>query len=271
MRFETLPDGTSIPVLGLGTWEIGGRDAPDRTQDAAYVQTLQRLIEMGYSHLDTAEWYGGTHTEELVGQAIKGVDQASLFITTKVSPEHLRYADVHKALQGSLRRLGVDYVDLYLIHWPNRDIPLAETFRALNELVANGSVRRIGVSNFDVPLLEQSIPLCESPIATDQVRYNLLHRQPVRTRLLELCQSKGMVLTAYSPLKDAVLTHPVVTDIARIHGATPAQVAIAWLLAQKKVITIPKTANLGRARENLGALDVELSADDVARLDAIAS
>jgi diketogulonate reductase-like aldo/keto reductase len=270
MQQVNLPDGAKIPVLGLGTWTYGGGSNADYTRDAESVALMRQLIEMGYTHLDTAESYGKNHCEELVGQAIKAFPRDQIFITTKIAPEHLRYADVHSAIEGSLRRLDTDYVDLYLIHWPNRDIPLKDTFRALNELLADGRVKRVGVSNFDVPLLEESIELCSGPIATNQVRYNLLHREPVANGLLDFCRRHGVILTAYSPLKDDVLQHPVVQAVADMHQVTPAQVAIQWLVRQPQVITIPKSSDIDHAQENLDAINLILDDEDVRRLDAIA-
>jgi diketogulonate reductase-like aldo/keto reductase len=269
MKYETLPDGSSIPVLGLGTWPMGGGGQPDYSQDDETVAILHELIEMGYTHLDTAESYGRNHCEELVGRAIQDFPRESLFITTKVAPEHLRYQDVLSALHGSLKRLQTEYVDLYLIHWPSKDIPLRDTFRALNELIGSGVVRRVGVSNFDVPLLEEAVALSDAPIATNQVHYNLLHRKPVENGVLNYCQSHNILLTAYSPIKDGVLDNPVVKEVAQAHDATPAQIAIAWLLAQPRVITIPKTSRPERGRENLEALEIELSPQDLAALNGI--
>lgn len=268
MRTVQLPDGTPIPALGLGTWPMGGATQPDYSADAETIETLQQLIDMGYTHVDTAESYGANHCEELVGQAIQNFKREDLFITTKVSPKNLRYPDVLNALHGSLKRLQTDYIDLYLIHWPNRDIPLSDTFRALNELLGSGVVRRVGVSNFDVPLMEEAAALCDAPIATNQVHYSLLHREPQENGVLSWCEQNGVVLTAYSPIKNGVLDNPVVKEVAQTRNATPAQVALAWLLAQPGVITIPKTSSPDRGRENLAALDVTLTADDIARLNA---
>jgi diketogulonate reductase-like aldo/keto reductase len=270
MRSVQMLDGTEIPVLGLGTWTYGGGNSADYSRDAESVALLRRLIELGYTHLDTAESYGKTHCEELVGQAIKAYPRDTLFITTKVAPEHLGYRDVLTALEGSLRRLGTNYVDLYLIHWPNRDIPLEQTFRALNELLADGLVRRAGVSNFDRTLLRESMRLCRGPVVTNQVRYNLLHREPETNGILDFCQREGVILTAYSPLKDDVLDHATVRAIAARHAVTPAQVAIQWLVRQPRVITIPKSSDLAHAQDNLAALELALSDDEVAQLDAIA-
>jgi diketogulonate reductase-like aldo/keto reductase len=270
MHSVQLLDGSAIPVLGLGTWTYGGGTSTDYSRDQESIAMLRRLIELGYTHLDTAESYGKNHCEELVGQAIQAFDRDDLFITTKVAPEHLRERDVLKALEGSLGRLGLDYVDLYLIHWPNNSIPLEETFRGLNALLADGRVRRVGVSNFSVAQLQRAMTLCSGPVVTNQVRYNLLHREPERNGLLAFCQREGVVLTAYSPLKDDVLRHPTVTAVARKHRVTPAQVAIQWLVRQPLVITIPKSSDLVHSQENLAALDVRLDDEDVAQLNTIA-
>lgn len=270
MQTVTLLDGTPLPVLGLGTWTYGGGLTADYSRDAESVALLRTLIGMGYTHLDTAESYGKNHCEELVGQAIKAFPRDQIFITTKVSPDHLHADDVIAAAEGSLRRLDVDFIDLYLIHWPNDKIPLTDTFQGLNALLADGRVKRVGVSNFSLAQLQLSMRLCKGPIITNQVRYNLLHREPVRSGLLEFCQKEGVILTAYSPLKNDVLTHPVVTEIAAAHNVTPAQVAIQWLVRQPAVITIPKSSDIAHAQENLAALDLRLSDDDVARLNAIA-
>jgi diketogulonate reductase-like aldo/keto reductase len=269
MIYETMPNGQQIPALGFGTWQMGGGSTPDPSQDEELVAAMRRFIDMGYTHIDTAEGYGTTHTEELVGKAIKGYNRDDLFITTKVSPEHLRYDDVLRSCAGSLGRLGIDYVDLYLIHWPNPAIPLEDTFRALNQLVSEGKIKHVGVSNFDVPLMEQSVRLCETPLLTNQVRYNLLHREPVSNGVLAYCQEHDILLTAYSPLKDGVLRHPQVVEIARRHGVSPAQVGLRWLIDQPRVITIPKTSYVGHAQDNFASLKLELSAEDTAKLDAI--
>ena len=191
MQYKTLLDGTQLPVLGLGTWDVGGGSTPDYSQDAVLVDKLKQAIAMGYTHIDTAEMYAQGHTEELIGQAIRGLPREQLFITSKVWSTNLHYEGVHQALAGSLQRLGVETLDLYLIHWPNDNIPLAETFRALNELSASGKIKRVGVSNFDVPLLEEAISLSETPIVTNQVRYNLLSREPEENGVLAFLPTTG--------------------------------------------------------------------------------
>lgn len=271
MQQVKLLDGTLLPVLGLGTWSYGGGPTADYSQDAESIATMRQIIEMGYTHLDTAESYGKNHCEEIVGQAIKAFNRRDIFITTKVAPEHLRADDVITAAEGSLRRLDVDTIDLYLIHWPNPNIPLDETFRGLNALLADGRVKRIGVSNFSVAQMQESMRLCKGPIITNQVKYNLLHRDPQSNGVLGFCQREGIMLTAYSPLLSGTLENPVVKRIAAAHHATPAQIAIQWLVRQPAVITIPKSSDLAHAQENVDALNVQLTDAEVAELDAIAS
>jgi diketogulonate reductase-like aldo/keto reductase len=268
LKYETLYNGERIPRLGLGTWRLGGGMSPSRGQDAGVIKLLQAAIEMGYTHLDTSEMYAGGHTEELIGQAIQGFDRQSVFITTKVWSSHLHYRDVLNACEGSLKRLGLETIDLYLIHWPNPDIPLDETFHALNELVEAGKVRHLGVCNFDLERLQQAQVLSKTPLATDQVPYSLRTRTYVLNGVLEYCQKNGILLTAYSPIEQGnVLESTQLQAIARRHGATPAQVALAWLIHQPKVIAIPMSSNLEHLKSNLEALDLELFPDDLERLD----
>lgn len=269
MKYETLANGERIPVIGLGTWNIGGGMSADRSRDRQMVDLLRTALDMGYRHFDTAEMYGGGHTEELLGRAIKGLEREEVFITTKVSPSNLRYAGVRQALEGSLRRLDTDYVDLYLIHWPSHSIPLEESFRALNEAVEQGKVRRLGVSNFSLGELERARALSNPPIATNQVPYSLTSRRYTQNGVLAYCQESGVLLTAYSPLLGGVLGNRVVQEIARRHGAAPAQVALNWLIRQPRVITIPKSARPEHLRANLEAVDLELSPEEVDRLDRL--
>ncbi len=271
MQKVKLLDGTSLPVLGLGTWSYGGGSTADYSRDAESIATMRQIIGMGYTHLDTAESYGKNHCEEIVGQAIKAFDRDDIFVTTKVAPEHLHAYDVIKAAEGSLRRLEVDAIDLYLIHWPNANIALGETFSGLNSLLADGRVKRVGLSNFSVEQMRESIRLCNGPIITNQVKYNLLHRAPETNGVLAFCQQEGIMLTAYSPLKSDVMDHPVVKRIAAAHQATPAQVAIQWLVRQPAVITIPKSSDIHLAKDPVAALNVQLAEADVADLNAMAS
>lgn len=268
MQFEDLYNGEKIPLLGLGTWAVGGRLSPDRSRDAEVVASIRTAITLGYTHIDTAEMYASGHTEWLVGRAVKDFRREDLFITTKVSSRNLSYQGVLRALDGSLERLDMDYVDLYLIHWPNRSIPLEETFKALNEAVARDCVRHLGVSNFNLDELQQAQALSNTPIITNQVPYSLSKREYVKNGVLAYCQGNGILLTAYSPIKGSVLKNPALRRIAEQHGATPAQVALHWLIRQPNVITIPKSADETHLRENLGALDLQLSMEEFEKLDS---
>lgn len=264
MRFKQLHDGRPVPVLGLGT-SAYGRDF-DRELEA-----IRAALDLGYTHIDTAETYGGGEAERVIGEAIRGYDRSKLFITTKVAREHLRYEDVMRAIEGSLRRLQTDYVDMYLIHWPNLSIPLEETFRALNELVSQGKVRYPGVSNFSREQMDEAFRLTDSILATNQVRYSLDYREPETNGVLEYCQSHDVLLTAYTPIEHGRLSNsPRLAELARDKGCTPVQLALAWLITKDHVITIPQSKERAHLEENLGALDVELVGDDMARLDRLA-
>jgi diketogulonate reductase-like aldo/keto reductase len=241
--------------------------SPNRSHDQETVEILRHALDIGYTHLDTAESYGGGHTEELIGQALQGRDRGKIFLTTKVSPSHIRYGDVLTSLEKSLRRLQTSYVDLYLIHWPSDRIPLEESFRALNEAVQRGLVRYLGVSNFSLRQLQEAETFSKSPIATNQVPYSLSDRQYARNGVLGYCQERGILLTAYSPLKGGVLRDRAVRATARKYHVTPAQVALHWLVRQPGVITIPKSGNRQRLRENLEAADLVLPLADLQELD----
>jgi diketogulonate reductase-like aldo/keto reductase len=271
-KFVTLYDGSSIPSLGLGTWRMGGELRADYKRDKEMIEALRWGIEAGYTHIDTAEAYGGGHTEELVKQAMEGFPRDKLFITTKVWHNHMLYPDVMKAIEGSLKRLGTDYVDLYLIHWPNPSVPLEETMRGLNEAAQKGLTRYIGVSNFNVSQMEQAAALAERPLASNQVPYSLGHRKYVQNGVLSHCQENGIVLTAYSPLDvGSVANDRQVKQIAEHYEASAVQVALAWLIRQPKVIAIPKASNRQHLQENLAALELDLSDEDAAALDHLRS
>ena len=270
MKFEGLYNGEVVPKLGLGTWGIGGDMSPDYSRDREYTRGLQTAIQLGYTHLDTAEMYAGGHTEELVGRAIQAFERQALFITSKVSPSHLGYEKVLAALEGSLKRLGTPYLDLYLIHWPDERVPLEETFRALNQLVAEKKVRHLGVSNFNLDQLKRAYEISESPLITNQVPYSLHNRNYAHNDVLKFCQDHSLLLTAYTPIeKGRVARDPEINSIAQKYKATPVQVALNWLVCQPGVITIPKSTNTLHLQENLDALEIELSAQDVERLDRI--
>jgi diketogulonate reductase-like aldo/keto reductase len=266
MRYESLQD-MSIPKIGFGTWRIGGEGSADPARDTISLSALRSALDLGYTHFDTAEGYAAGHAEELLGQAIRssGLSRSALFITSKVSPEHLGYAEVLRACTNSLRRLDMEYLDLYLIHWPGRGTPLADTFRALNQVVADGRVRRLGVSNFNLKLLGEAVALSETPLLTDQVSYSLPDRTYVDNGVLAFCQANDILLTAYSPVKRRYISgeNPL-RELAKARGLTPQQIALAWLVRQPRVITIPMSLNPQHQAENLAAADIVLTESELA-------
>lgn len=262
-------NGLKIPKVGFGTWSIGGNSFAKPSLDAEGLAALRSALDLGYTHFDTAEMYAHGHTEELLGRAIKDSrkPRESLFITSKVSPEHLGFSQVLKSCEGSLHRLGIDYLDLYLIHWPVFGLRLPEIFRALNKLVADRKVRYLGVSNFDLNLLKTSEKLSETRLLTDQVPLSVSDRKYVRNGVLEYCQARGMLLTAYSPLAQGHFRPGrALKGVAEARSLSPEQVALAWLVAQARVITIPMSAEPLHQKQNLEAADIHLSGVEMAQL-----
>jgi 2,5-diketo-D-gluconate reductase B len=244
-----------IPRIGFGTWRLSGRDCSDGVADA---------LAAGYRHVDTASMYGN---EGDVGRGLRSsaVDRSEVWLTTKVWPDDLSPDRVRASLERSLRRLDTDHADLYMIHWPNPRIPLAATLEAMTELREEGRAREIGVSNFTAAQFREALDL--APVIVNQVEYHVYLDQ---SAVLEVCRERGVELTAYRPLgKGQVTSHPAIAEIAAAHGATPAQVALAWLIGQEGVSAVPKASSPERRRENLGALGLELSAGDRAAIDAL--
>lgn len=269
MRYENL-NGIALPKIGFGTWKIGGESAPDSDVEERSLAALHSALRLGYTHFDTAERYAGGRAEELLSRAIQemGMDRSRLFITSKVWPNHLRYDDVLRSCASSLRRLGTEYLDLYLIHWPNPLVPLKDTFRALNHLVREGRVRHLGVSNFTLRSLKQAHHLSETPLLTDQVPYNLYDRAYARNGVLAFCQQNDILLTAYSPVEGGRLrSSRTLLAIAQAHGATPYQIALAWLAAQPRVIAIPMSFEAQHQSDNLASADIDLSPAELQQLD----
>jgi diketogulonate reductase-like aldo/keto reductase len=262
MKYEELHDGRKVPVIGMGTARIGSGDAEK------YEAAVRAALDMGYTHIDTAEVYGDGLSETVIGRVIQDRDRASLFITSKVSKSHLRREQVLKAIEGSLERLGTDYLDLYLIHAPDPAVPLEETMEAMNQLVETGKTRYIGVSNFSVEQMEEAYRLTSSIVATNQVHYSLLHRAPEQNGVLQYCQEKDVLLTAYSPLEVGKLAnHDEVQEMAQRLGTTAPTLALAWLIQKPKVIAIPLSTSEEHLREDMRAVELELSAQDIETLD----
>ncbi len=269
MKHETLPTLT-LPKIGFGTWKIGGGSTPNHAVDEKSLAALRYALEIGYTHIDTAEMYASGHSEDLVGQAVResGKKREDVFITSKVVPSHLRYDDVLNACENSLRHLKMDYIDLYLIHWPQAGAKYEDTFKALNKLVRDGKVKHLGVSNFNLKLLKQAQSLSETPIITNQVPFSLGDRSYIKNGVLEYCQQNDILLTAYSPIEEGnIRSHKTLDVIAKAHNTTIFQIALAWVVSHPRVITIPMSFNPVHIRENFEAADIELTQEEIQQLN----
>jgi len=252
-----LADDFEIPVLGLGTWELSG---------GVCEKAVQTALESGYRHFDTAEFYGN---EAVVGDVVTGFDRGKLFLTSKVWHSNLAFDKVLKSCRRSIDRLGTDYLDLYLIHWPNQAVDLAETFRAFRELGDEGLVRSFGVSNFNVNHLRKALPICAElglSLSVNQVEF---HPGLYQRDLLGFCGENGIAVTAYSPLGLGRLgDDEVLADVGGHYAKTWAQVSLRWLL-DKDLLVIPRSSNPLHIRQNMDVFDFELSEEDTKRIDAL--
>ncbi len=269
MEFRDITLGVRLPVLGIGTWGMGGYESPDHSADEEAVEAIRTALDLGLTHIDTAEHYGAGHAEEIVGKAIKGRDRDDIFITTKVWPNHLRKDQVPASLDASLKRMGLKRVDLFLVHWPNREVPLAETMGAMESCIDAGKTRFIGVSNFDPQQMrEAEVHLREARLIANQVEYSLMEQSP-RRELLPTCRKMGVSLVAYKPLGRGSLLHkanPIIDEVAEAHGVTRAQVGLNWLVSQDGVFAIPKSSNPNHIKEISGSVGWRLSASEFKRL-----
>jgi diketogulonate reductase-like aldo/keto reductase len=263
MREIFLPSGETVPALGIGTWGMGEQPGNAARETAA----IRTALDLGMSVVDTAEMYGNGAAEELVGKALSS-RRNEAFLVTKVLPHHATLRGTVAACEGSLRRLGTDSIDLYLLHWRG-SVPLAETLEAFKHLQQAGKIRHWGVSNFDVADLQELQPLPGAEgVAADQVLYNLT-RRGIEFDLLPQCVSSGIPVMAYSPLEQGrMLKDPLLLRIAAEHGTSPAQIALAWVLRQPLVIAIPKASSPQHVQEVHRSLSIELTPQDLADLDS---
>jgi 2,5-diketo-D-gluconate reductase B len=249
--------GAAIPAIGIGTSGMGDVRA----------EHIATALQAGYRHIDTARKYG---TEPAVGEGMRasGIPRQDIFVCTKVSHENLHAEDFARSVDESLAALGVDYVDLLLVHWPEKNTPLAETMGALARAKRQKLTRHIGVANFNIAMLDDAIRLCPEPLVTLQAE---CHPYLDQSKVIAACRERGLVLTAYCPLARGRLNgDPVLAEIGRRLGKTFAQVALRWLMQQKVIAAIPRSSNAARIAENIDLFDFELSDDDMRRIKALA-
>ena len=246
-----------ISSIGMGTWRIGSYSS--QSEKAEQISAIRKGIELGINVIDTAEMYGDGRSERLVAEAVAGL-RDSVFIATKVWPDHLHHDDVITACDRSVQRLGVRYVDLYQVHWPNASVPMRETMSAMEELVRAGKVRHVGVSNFSVVQVEEArAALPRSELVSNQVEYSITNRSAEKD-VLPFCKREGVTLIAYSPLaRGAIPESQVPIVLQQKYRMTPAQVMLNWITRDEQVVAIPKAARVGHVEENALSVSVRFA------------
>jgi diketogulonate reductase-like aldo/keto reductase len=245
-----------MPAIGFGTMELPHRPA----------ELVAAAIHAGYRHIDTARKYG---TEERVGEGIRssGIARSELFVTTKVTEDNAREADFLRSAETSLKALGLDYVDLLLVHWPQPKVPFSETLGALAKAKRGGITRHIGVSNFTLAMLDEAVRVCPEPLVTNQVEY---HAYLPQDRMIAALKRHGMILTAYCPVaRGKLLDDPVIGEIAHARGKTHAQICLRWLIQQPMVAAVPRALEEQHIKENLDVFDFALSDAEMQRISAL--
>ena len=278
MKTKRLPNSFEIPVLGIGTVNIGEvapvtadeTHRPDFDHDQENINAIKEAIKIGYNHVDTAELYGQGHTEELVGKAINDFDRKKLFITTKVSPEHLKYDDLISSVKNSLKRLGTDYIDLYLLHRPNQDIPIKETMEAMNYLVDNKIIRFIGVSMFNIEQVQEAQKYSKYPIVTNQLKFSIYKKSDIET--VKYCQKNNIIVTAYKIFGRGMIKTDKISLIAYLskkYNKTEAQILLKWVISKNNMIAIFKSTSTTHLKENKDIFDFKLTDEEIQKIDAL--
>ncbi|NJE25224.1 aldo/keto reductase [Thermococcus sp. MV5] len=253
-----------VTAIGMGTWGVGGWESPNYSMDEENVEALRYGLELGMNLIDTAEFYASGHSEELVGEAIKEFKREDIFIVSKIWPIHFGDESAKRAARASAKRLGT-YIDLYLLHWPIDDFKrIKETLHALEELVDEGVIRYIGVSNFDLNLLKRAQEVMKKyEIVVNQVKYSLRDRRPEESGLLEYMRREKITLMAYTPLeKGSLARNRCLSEMGAKYGKTAAQIALNWVIWKENVIAIPKATSKVHIKENFGAMGWRLSRED---------
>jgi len=270
---ETIPIKAAgqfwMPAYGLGTWGMGGTFTSSCTDDAKCIQAIRRAVDAGITHIDTAEMYGAGHAEELVGQAIRGYPRKDLFIASKALAHHLAYDDLIAAAERSISRMACEYLDLYMVHHPSDDIPIADTMRGMSELVRRGFIRNVGVCNFSRERLHHARSVSPVEIVCNQVHYSLEVREPESSGLLTYCQENNVMLVAWQPIdRGAYSHHPsaLLRDLCDKYQCTPVQLALSWVIAQPNVAAISRTLSPEHLAENIASTRIMLDRADVEML-----
>lgn len=258
MALPLTAHGAKMPAIGYGTMELPHRPA----------ELVAAAIAAGYRHIDTARKYG---TEEHVGEGIRasGIARGELFVTTKVTEENAREVDFLRSVETSLKALGLDYVDLLLIHWPQPKVPFSDTIGALAKAKRRGLTRHIGVSNFTLAMLDEAAHVCPEPLVTNQIEY---HAYLPQDRMIATLKRHGMILTAYCPVaRGKLLNDPVITEIASAYGKSTAQIALRWLIQQPMVAAVPRALDEAQIAEDLNVFDFSLSDTDMRKISTLRS
>ncbi|ESR26561.1 aldo/keto reductase [Lutibaculum baratangense] len=251
-------NGADIPAIGLGTWQLTGEQCAD---------IVRQAIELGYRHIDTAAAYGN---EVEVGEGVRrsGISRDEVFVTTKVWHDNLAPDLLVESVEGSLERLDLGHIDLLLIHWPSRTVPLEETLAAMSQVRETGCAKHIGVSNFPSGLLRRAVGLTDTPLVANQIEY---HPYIDQTKPLAAARESDVATIAYTPIgRGKVFEDPVIREIAERHGKTPSQVTLRWLVQQDRVGAIPRTSKIERLHENIDIFDFDLSREEMDRIHSLA-
>lgn len=275
MRTISLNTGQEMPVIGLGTWEMGGRETADLTNREQYVEAIRQAITLGYRHIDTAEMYGNGEAERIAGEAIRSFNRQELFITSKVWPTNLSHQRLMMSVKKSLQRLHTPYLDALLIHAPNPSVDLRETLGTMVSLKREGAIRCLGVSNFPITLLAEALAEFPNEIAIIQNEYSLqsidkgLYTSGSHTQIIPFCQQHNIAFTGWRPLGKGQLLkapRPELEALALKHKATPAQIAIAWAIHHPMTSTLVKASTVNHIQENLDAANLHLDECDYTNL-----
>ena len=247
--------GVKIPTIGIGTWKIGSYSNSEERK--RQVDAIRKGVTLGMNLIDTAEMYSAGRSEEVVGEAIRDI-RKDVFIASKVSPGHLRHDNVVRSCKASLRRLGTSYIDLYQVHWPDPSVPIRETMSAMDELLAEGAIRHVGVSNFSVAETEEAMAaLKRGEVVSNQVEYSLQNRY-AEAEVLPYCSKEKVTLIAYSPLARGRISNSIPKSILEKYGMTPAQVMLNWVTRNEQVVAIPKSSDSVHLEDNASSVSVRL-------------